>query len=141
MQEAVTSTSKVSKAKVDTIRVVYTAEEGKLQFILAEKSNVKSPLVTVIPETELAKTRSFAAMVKIHQFLDLFIGMESHQVLLKVVITPPKDEKRKRDYYHFRVNDRFWVDNKSGKVLPGPGEGITECQLTKFIPSVSPNAS
>jgi hypothetical protein len=134
MQEAVSATSKVSKAKVDQIRVIYTAETGKLQFVLAEKSDVKSPLVTATPVTEEAKTRSFAAMVKIHQFLDLFVGMQSNEVLLKVVITPP-NEKRKREYYHFRVNDRFWVD-KSGKTLVGQEVGSVECQLTKFIPSV-----
>jgi len=134
MQEAVSSTAKASKSKVDQVRVVYTAEKGTIQVVLAEKSSVKSPNVTATPETELAKTTSFAAMVKIAQMADLLVGLESHEVLLKVIISPA-NEKRKRDYYHFRVAEKFWLDG-SGKVLPGPGEGSFECQLTKFIPSV-----
>jgi hypothetical protein len=132
MQEAVGADTKVAKAKLDEIQVTYTAEDARLQCVLSVKSKVKRHLTTV-PLTELAKTTNFAAKFKIQHMQDLFTGIAAHKVVLKMTISPPTG-KRKKDYYHFRVTDSFWVD-KAGKVLLGKGEGSTECKLTKFIPS------
>lgn len=122
-------------ANGDRIRMVYeaTPDAWCLQFLSKEaKGSVKSPLITVTPQTDEAKTKSFATNVSIQQFLELVSSLESKQLLLKVLVSPPNDHKKKESF-HFRILERFWVD-PSGKVLPGPEGGI-ECRVTRFIPS------
>lgn len=128
--------SKDSASRDFKIRVEYTAgeEAGHLQFLFNEKKGkMKSPRVLVKPLTDEAKTRNVSTNVNIYHFLNLIESMESREIHLKVMITPPSGA-RKHEWVHFRIMERFWVDNK-GKALPGP-EGGVECKVTRFIPSL-----
>lgn len=129
--------SKDSSKALEKIHIIYTAgtEDGQLQFLFNEKKGkMKSPRVIVKPETPEAKTRNFSANVNIYHFINLVESLESNQIQLKVMITPPSGS-RKVDWTHFRVMEKFWLD-PTGKVLPGPAEGGVECKVTRFIPSL-----
>lgn len=121
----------------ERVRIIYEAAPDKwqLQFLFQEPTGtVKSPYITVRPETEEARTRSFATNISIRHFLDLVSSLESKQTAIGVKIAPAT-EKRKEGYY-FRVIEPLYVDPATGKVLPGPEGGI-RCQVTRFIPSMT----
>lgn len=123
-----------SDSKKDRVRVVYEAEQDRwvLRFFTSETSgSVEGIPVTVIPESEDAKTKGFAFNLSLSALLDLVSHMESKQISLRVTIVPPKGNRKEGAL--FRTIDQFWVDS-NGKVLPGPENGV-ECRVTRFFPS------
>lgn len=123
----------IGDRSTDRLRLVYDAAQGRLQFSHESSTGpISGSVITVTPATDAARTQSFSTYVGIKEFLALIAALESKQVLLKVLVTPPGD-KRTHETYHFRIFERFRV-NSNGKVLPGP-EGGFECRVTRFIPS------
>jgi hypothetical protein len=135
LMKAELENSKDSTKTLEKLKVVYTAgERGQLQFFFNEKKGkAKSPLVLVKPDTEEAKTRNFSTNVNIYHFMNLVDSLESNEIRLKVMITPPK-EGRKNEWVHFRIEETIYI-TPEGKVLPGP-EGASQCKVTRFIPSL-----
>lgn len=123
-----------SDSKRDRVRVVYEAEQDAwvMRFHSSEASgSVEGIPVTVIPESEEAKTKGFAFNMSLSGLLDLVSSMEAKQITLRVTVIPAKGNRKEGGL--FRTIDQFWVDS-TGKVLSGPENGV-ECRVTRFIPS------
>jgi len=129
-------------SKKNRVRVEYNHEKKSLQFRAEDNGNeVFSAPVFIEPLDALdgtaenpmlggdsSKKEDFAFNANIDQLLDMVSSSKSFDVLLRV----GSSEKG----HLIRTIEEFALDPKGKVVVPGEGEKVYQCRVTRFMPSM-----
>jgi len=135
--KSLTHIRKSLDSKHDKIRV--TLKNESLLFQVSVDGDVISSVpVGVKALTQDDGTPSvaeFAYNVNVNSFLELFKGVRSNEVELRVVLVPAAKGRKEAGF--FRTIDRYRLNSEGKIVIPAEDSKETtfECQVTRFTPS------
>ena len=130
-------TRKELDSKRDRIRLRWDNESKALRFDVSE-ANAKATSFPVAARVIESEDRAFTTHADINQFIEMFEGVKSNDVELRIALIPVEGGKEKA---MFRTIDKFLLDSE-GKVVVGGNpdaeqkpDGTYRCKVTRFMPS------
>ena len=114
------------------IRLTYSHQAGEFQFQVSESSSKAFSAPFKIRSREATLSRDFTFGINIDHFIGLFEPVLGNEVELRVSIVP----QGAKEAALFRTIDRFNVDSEGKLEIDKTLEGVSECKVTRFMPSM-----